>query len=140
MESTLKGIMSSRALPCFGLSHLHKHEFRNSFLDSLNLRISEFGKTTGCSKHYLLHCLHFKHERQFLLQNVRIINQNVLSMNIHFFRRRIFLIYNVVLIFYIFFRSVSYLIFAIIFSFYRTMAIFLGVFFFYLLSCAYFCK
>ena len=32
-------------------------------------------------KHYLLHCLNFKSERQSLLQNVRIVNRNLLSKN-----------------------------------------------------------
>ena len=45
-----------------GLSHLHEHKFHTS-------------------KHYLLHCSNFKNERQTLLQNVRIGNPNLLSMN-----------------------------------------------------------
>ena len=33
------------------------------------------------TKHYLLHCSNFKNERQILLQNVRNVTPNLLSMN-----------------------------------------------------------
>ena len=63
-----------------GLSHLHEHKFRHNFRDSLN-PICNCGSAIESTKHYLLHCSNFKSERQTLLQNVRIVNPNFLSMN-----------------------------------------------------------
>ena len=64
----------------FGLSHLRKHKFRHSFWDSLN-PICNSGNGIELSKHYFLHCSNFKNEMHCLLQNVRIVNPNLLSMN-----------------------------------------------------------
>ena len=63
-----------------GLSHLHEHKFRHNFRDSLNL-ICNCGNAIVSTKHYLLRCSNFKNERQTLLQNVRIVNPDLLSIN-----------------------------------------------------------
>ena len=64
----------------FDLSHLGEHKFRHNFRDSL-YPICNSGNGIELSKHYFLHCSNFKNERHCLLQNVRIVNPNVLSMN-----------------------------------------------------------
>ena len=61
---------------CVGLDHLREHKFQ----DSLN-PISNCGNAIESTKHYLLHCSNFKNERFSLLQNVRIVNPDFLSMN-----------------------------------------------------------
>ena len=61
---------------CVGLNHLREHKFQ----DSLN-PISNCGNAIESTNHYLLHCSNFKNERFSLLQNVRIVNPDFLSMN-----------------------------------------------------------
>ena len=63
-----------------GLSHLREHKFRHNFRDSLN-PICNCGNAIESTKHYLLHCSNFKNERQTLLQNIRTVNPNLLSIN-----------------------------------------------------------
>ena len=63
-----------------GLGHLREHKFRHNFRDSLN-PICNCGNVIEPAKHYFLHSSNFKNERQFLLQNVRIVKPNLLSMN-----------------------------------------------------------
>ena len=63
-----------------GWSHFCEHKFRHNFRDSLN-PICNCGNAIESTKHYLLHCSNFKNERQTLLQNVRTVNPNLLSMN-----------------------------------------------------------
>ena len=53
----------------------------NSIFLRLNFPICNCGNAIESTKHYLLHCSNFKNERQSLLQNVRIFNPNLLSMN-----------------------------------------------------------
>ena len=54
-----------------GLSHLHDHKFKLSFLDSRKLICScGFDIETTC--HFLLHCLNFVSEKSLLLNNVSI--------------------------------------------------------------------
>ena len=65
---------------CVGSSYLHEHKFRHNFQNSLN-SICNCGNAIESTKHYLLHCLNFKNERQTVLQNVRIVNPNLLSIN-----------------------------------------------------------
>ena len=60
-----------------GLSHLREHKFRHSFRDSQN-PICNCRNSIAWTKHYLLHFSNFKNERQFLLQNVRIVNPNLI--------------------------------------------------------------
>ena len=63
------------------LRHMPEHKFRHNFRDLLNT-ICNCSSAIDSTKHYLLHCLNFKNERQtLLLQNVRNINPNLLSMN-----------------------------------------------------------
>ena len=52
-------------------------EFRHNFRDSLN-PLCNPGNATESSKHYLLHCSNFKHEKQSLLQNIGIIKSSSL--------------------------------------------------------------
>ena len=61
------------------LRHLREHKFRHNFRDSLNT-ICNCSSAIELTKHYLLHCLNFKNERQTLPQNVRNINPNLLSV------------------------------------------------------------
>ena len=63
-----------------GLNHMHEPKFCHNFRDSLN-PICNCGNAIESTKHYLLYCSNFKNERQSLLQNVRIVNSNLLSMN-----------------------------------------------------------
>ena len=65
---------------CVGLSHLREHKFRHNFRNSLN-PICSCGNAIESTKHYILHCSNFKNERKTVLQNVRIVNPNLLSMN-----------------------------------------------------------
>ena len=62
------------------VSYLREHKFRHNFRDSLN-PICNCGNVIEPAKHYFLHSSNFKNERQFLLQNVRIVKPNLLSMN-----------------------------------------------------------
>ena len=62
------------------VNHLREHQFRHDFRDSLN-PICNCGSAIESTKHYLLHCSNFKNERQSLLQDVRTVNPNLLSMN-----------------------------------------------------------
>ena len=56
-----------------GLSHLRNHKFKHNFLDCIN-------QICCCSKvHYLLHCPIFSDERSIFLNNIRSIDENVLS-------------------------------------------------------------
>ena len=63
-----------------GLSHLREHKFRHNFRDSLN-PICNCGSAIESTKHYLLQRLNSKNEKQTLLQNVRNVNLNLLSIN-----------------------------------------------------------
>ena len=63
-----------------GLSHLREHKFPHDFRNSLN-PICNCSSSIESTKHYLLQCSNFKHERQTLLQNVKNVNPNLLSMN-----------------------------------------------------------
>ena len=63
-----------------GLIHLRDHKLRHYFRDSLN-PICNCGNAIESIKHYFLHHLNFKNERQSLLQNVRTINSNLLFAN-----------------------------------------------------------
>ena len=63
-----------------GLIHLRDHKLRHYFRDLLN-PICNCGNAIESIKHYFLHYLNFKNERQSLLQNVRTINSNLLSAN-----------------------------------------------------------
>ena len=63
-----------------GWSHLRDHKFCHTFWDSLNL-LCNCDNATESTKHYLLHCPNFKNERPSFLQNVKIVNANLLSMN-----------------------------------------------------------
>ena len=62
-----------------GLSRLCEHKFRHNFRDSPK-PICNWGSAFESTKHYLLYCSNFK-ERQSFLQNDRIVNPNLLSMN-----------------------------------------------------------
>ena len=58
-----------------GLSHLHDHNFKHGFLDSLNPVCScGFDIETTC--HFLLHCPNFINERSLLLSNVSRLNKD----------------------------------------------------------------
>ena len=63
-----------------GLSHWHEHKFRHNFRDSLN-PICNCSSAIESTKHYLLQRLNSKNEKQTLLQNVRNVNLNLLSIN-----------------------------------------------------------
>ena len=62
-----------------GLSSLGEHKFCHNFWDSLN-PICNCSSAIESTKYYLLDCSNFKNERQSLVENVRIVKQNLLSM------------------------------------------------------------
>ena len=61
-----------------GLSHLRDHKFKHNFLDCLN-PICCCGKDIETTLHYLLHCPIFSDERLIFFNNIRSIDENVLS-------------------------------------------------------------
>ena len=64
-----------------GLSSLREHKVRHNFRDSLN-SICYCGNAIELTKHYFLHySTNFNKDRQHLLQNFRIANPNILSIN-----------------------------------------------------------
>ena len=62
------------------LSPLLDQKFRHNFRYSLSPTYN-FGKATELRKRYPLHCSHFMHETQSLLQNFEKINPHMISMN-----------------------------------------------------------
>ena len=54
-----------------GLSYLHNHKFKLSFLDWRKL-ICSCGFDIEMTRHFLLHCLNFVSEKSLLLKNVSI--------------------------------------------------------------------
>ena len=61
-----------------GLSHIRYHKFKHNFLNCLN-PICCCGKDVETTVHYVLHCLIFSDERSIFLNNIRGIDENVLS-------------------------------------------------------------
>ena len=61
-----------------GLSHLCDHKFRHCFQDTLN-PLCHCGNGTETITHFFLHCPSFHTPRQTLLNNIRNINEQVLS-------------------------------------------------------------
>ena len=61
-----------------GLNHLQNRKFKHNFLDCLN-PICCCGKDIETTVHYLLHCQIFSDERSTFLNNIRSIDENVLS-------------------------------------------------------------
>ena len=61
-----------------GLSHLRDHKFKHNFLDCLN-PICYCGQDIETSVHYLLHCPIFSDERSIFFNNIRRIDENILS-------------------------------------------------------------
>ena len=59
------------------ITDLLEYKFRHNFLN----RICNFGNATESTNHYLIQCSNFKNESQSFLQNVRIVNPDLLSMN-----------------------------------------------------------
>ena len=60
------------------LSHLRDHKFKYNFLDRLNL-ICCWDKDIETTVLYLFHCPNFSDERSIFLNNLRSIDENVLS-------------------------------------------------------------
>ena len=63
-----------------GLSPLRNQKFRHNFRYSLS-PIHNCSEATEPTKHHLLHCSNFKHERQSLPQNFEKRNPNMIFMN-----------------------------------------------------------
>ena len=61
-----------------GLSHLRDHKFRHCFQDTLN-PLCDCGNDTETTTHFFLHCPSFHTPRQTLLNNIRNINEQILS-------------------------------------------------------------
>ena len=62
-----------------GLTHLRDHKFKHNFLDYLN-PICCCGQDIETTVHYyLLHCPFFSDERSIFFNNIRSIDENVLS-------------------------------------------------------------
>ena len=61
-----------------GLSHLRNHKFRHCFQGTLN-PLCDCGNDTQTIKHFFLHCPSFDAPRQTPLNNIRNINEQILS-------------------------------------------------------------
>ena len=61
-----------------GLSHLRDHKFRHCFQDTLN-PLCDCGNDTEITTRFFLHCPSFHILRQTLLNNIRNINEKILS-------------------------------------------------------------
>ena len=61
-----------------GLSHLCDYKFRHCFQDTLN-PLCDCGNDTETITHFFLHCPSFHTARQNLLNNIRNINDQILS-------------------------------------------------------------
>ena len=61
-----------------GLSHLRDHKFKRNFLDCLN-PICCCGKDIETTVNYLVYCPIFSYERLIFFNNIRNIDENVLS-------------------------------------------------------------
>ena len=61
-----------------GLSHLYDHNFRYYFQDILN-PLCKCGNDTEVIAHFFLHCPSFHTPRKTLLNNIRNINEQILS-------------------------------------------------------------
>ena len=61
-----------------GLSHLRDHKFRHCFQDTLN-PLYHRANDTETTKHFFLHCPSFHAPKQTLLNNIRNINEQILS-------------------------------------------------------------
>ena len=60
-----------------GLSHLHEHEFRQNFPDTLK-PICSCGNNIETSIHYLLHCPNYWDERRTPTDNLQSIGENII--------------------------------------------------------------
>ena len=63
-----------------GLSHLHEHKFRHWFQDTLN-PLRECGKDIESTMHLFLHSTNFLIPRQTLFQQIRNIDDSILSQS-----------------------------------------------------------
>ena len=61
-----------------GLSHLHDCKIRHYFQETLN-PLCDCGNDTETATHFFLHCSSFYTPRQTLLNNIRNINEQILS-------------------------------------------------------------
>ena len=61
-----------------GLSHILDHKFRHCFQDTLN-PLCDCGNDTEAITHFFLHSTSFHTPRQILLNNIRNINEQILS-------------------------------------------------------------
>ena len=61
-----------------GLSHLRDHKFRHCFQDTLN-PLCDCGNDTETTTYFFLHCPSFHTPRQTLLNNIKNINEQILS-------------------------------------------------------------
>ena len=61
-----------------GLSHLHYHKFRHNFQDCFNA-ICAYDLEIETTAHFLLHCPLFQSARQFLLINIKKIDEHILK-------------------------------------------------------------
>ena len=61
-----------------GLSHLRYHKFRHNFQDCIN-PICVCGLEIETATHFLLHCPLFRSARQFLLTNIKKIDESILK-------------------------------------------------------------
>ena len=61
-----------------GLSHLRYHKFRHNFEGCIN-PLCVCGLEIETATHFLLHCLLFQSARQFLLINIKKIDESILK-------------------------------------------------------------
>ena len=60
--------------------HLHEHNFRHCFQDTLNL-LCKCGKDIESRMHFFLHCITFPISRQTLFQKIKNIDDRILSQS-----------------------------------------------------------
>ena len=63
-----------------GLGHLHEDKFKHCFQDTLN-PLCKCGKDIESTMHFFLHCTNFLIPRQTLFQEIRNIDDNILSQS-----------------------------------------------------------
>ena len=63
---------------CLGLSYLRYHKFRHNFQDCIN-PTCVCGLETETTTHLLLHCHLFQSARQYLLTNIKKIEESILK-------------------------------------------------------------
>ena len=62
------------------LSHLNGHRFNHNFHDCIN-PLCSCGNNTASNSHFFLHCCHFISLRAELMNNLKMIDENILRLS-----------------------------------------------------------